>query len=130
MKGSCHCGNIEYRLNGDVKNIVNCHCNLCRKMNGSAFATYVVVLESDFELLQGEPRSIEVTDKVQKYVCGNCCSPLYNVSGNYGGLRILYVGSLNDASDLAPAMNIYCESKLSWLDDIGEYKSFEQGITR
>ncbi len=60
--GSCNCGNVQFKVDGDVKRIVNCHCNLCRKMNGSAFSTYVVVLESDFKLTSGSLSFFDVSE--------------------------------------------------------------------
>jgi len=35
--GSCLCNAVQFKVTGDFKRIVNCHCNLCRKMNGAAF---------------------------------------------------------------------------------------------
>jgi hypothetical protein len=37
LKGSCNCGSAKYEVSGAVKKVVNCHCTLCRKVNGSAF---------------------------------------------------------------------------------------------
>ena len=53
MEGRCLCEHIHFSVSDDAVTVVNCHCNLCRKMNGSAFSTYVVVNESEFELVSG-----------------------------------------------------------------------------
>ncbi|MGH2509418.1 MAG: GFA family protein, partial [Ktedonobacteraceae bacterium] len=49
MKGSCACGNVTYRCNDPVQ-VVNCHCTLCRSINGSAFSTYVVAKADTVEI--------------------------------------------------------------------------------
>jgi hypothetical protein len=43
IEGQCNCGAVRYTTNGEVQIIVNCHCNMCRSINGAAFSTYVVV---------------------------------------------------------------------------------------
>ena len=52
-QGSCLCGEIRYKITGDIKNIACCHCSECRKAQGSAFATNSVVAETDFKILSG-----------------------------------------------------------------------------
>ncbi|NRA86253.1 MAG: GFA family protein [Rhizobiales bacterium] len=28
-KGSCHCGNVTFEINGKIENIVECNCSIC-----------------------------------------------------------------------------------------------------
>lgn len=53
MEGCCFCEYIYFLVLDDVVIVVNCYCNLCCKMNGSVFLIYVVVNESEFELVFG-----------------------------------------------------------------------------
>lgn len=128
IKGSCNCQKIQYELTGDIKKIINCHCNLCRKMNGSAFSTYAVVLDTDFNLLSGKITSVKVTDKSSRSVCDCCATPVYNQNPDYAGLKMLYLGSLDSCKNLPPEINIYCESRLAWLDTINALPEFNQAI--
>ncbi len=34
MKGSCHCGAVEYQATGALRSVVGCHCTQCRKFTG------------------------------------------------------------------------------------------------
>ena len=54
MQGQCLCGNIKFEVSGSFKTVLNCHCDLCKRMNGAALSTYAVALEQDFSLLSGE----------------------------------------------------------------------------
>ena len=67
--GACGCGDIQYTVNMPIKRVSNCHCNMCRQMNGAAFSSYAIVRDSKFEL-QGEPAIFEVTENVKKHFCG------------------------------------------------------------
>ena len=128
MTGSCNCGDIRYEVDGEPKNVVNCHCGLCRRMNGAAFSTYVVVLETDFRLLQGELTACNVTRRAVKSFCGRCGTPIHNQNPKYQGLRMVHLGSLDESSQLSPQINIYCESEVDWIGAIKERKSLDQGI--
>ena len=119
---------MRYTVSGEVKNVVNCHCGLCRKMNGAAFSTYVVVLEKDFSLESGELQVGNVSDKSTRHICARCGTPVFNANPVYEGLRILYFGSVDGALPLAPRVNIYCESQLDWIDSVTGLRSFDQVI--
>ncbi len=126
--GRCHCGAVHYRISGAVKAVVNCHCNSCRERSGAAYSTYCVMAEDDFQVTQGAEQSstYQVTAGAKKHFCAACGTPLYNIVARYPGLRMAYYGTLTDHAALAPAVNIYCESKLAWVDGIAGLKSFDQ----
>lgn len=128
LTGSCHCGTTRYEVVGDVISVVNCHCNMCRKMNGSAFSTYVAVSDDDFKLLSGDLKTHKVSERAEKSFCGMCGTPIFNSNPKYAGLKILHLGSLDDSSNLEPGVNIYCESRLDWLGKLPEIASLEQGL--
>jgi len=115
MQGSCNCGDVCFTAGNTITAVVNCHCKLCRKMNGSAFSTYVVVPEEGFNLTQGELKSVKV-------------SVIYNQNPKLAGLKILYLGSIDKKIPIKPEVNIYCESQENWVLQLASLKSYEQGI--
>jgi len=127
--GNCNCGAINFEINSnDIKTIVNCHCNLCRKINGAAFSTYVVVLDTGFKLLKGKEhlKFHLATAQASKNFCATCGTPIFNSNPKYKGVKIVHLGALNNVTNLIPRTNIFCESKLSWLDNISTIESFAQ----
>ena len=44
--GSCLCEGVRYTINGKLRDIVNCHCSLCRKFHGH-FGAYTAVKTSN-----------------------------------------------------------------------------------
>jgi hypothetical protein len=129
ITGSCRCGHVAYTASGGIKAVLNCHCDLCRRLSGCAFSSYVVVEQSSLELT-GEPhvRSFQATDRAIKHFCTTCGTPVFNTNGpTYPGLAMLYLGTVADHANLVPAFNIYCEGKLGWVDAIAGARSFEQG---
>ena len=130
--GACDCGAVQYRITGAVKTIVNCHCNACRKRNGGSYSTYCVVAQDDLKITQGQDcvAAYEVSDSGKKQFCLKCGTPLFNVNKRYPGVSMVYYGSLSENSGLSPAFNVYCDSKLAWVDNLPGIKSFAQGVER
>ena len=48
-EGSCHCGEVRFRIRSDFPELTTCDCSICRRKN----ALMVKVSEHDFELLAG-----------------------------------------------------------------------------
>ena len=97
-------------------------------MNGSAFSTYVAVAEHDFEIVSGEPKAHQCSEHAKKNFCADCGTPIFNSSPKHAGLVILHFGTLDDALRFEPAVNIFCESRLDWLDNLAEISSLPQGF--
>ena len=48
--GSCLCGAVRYRVEGGFDRVTHCHCSMCRKSHGAAFATYATVSTSQLSI--------------------------------------------------------------------------------
>lgn len=132
MEGNCKCGQINYKADKVLK-LVNCHCNLCRNMNGTAFSSYVVVAEDSFVIENGQSLlgAYTATELATKYFCTNCGTPIYNANPTtYPGLAMLYLGTVRDHASISPDANIYCTSKLGWFDSANTLPSFNGGPQR
>ncbi len=53
-RGSCLCDGIHYEIHGDIGEIIQCHCQRCRKANGTAYATNAPISSAAFKIVQGE----------------------------------------------------------------------------
>jgi len=129
-QGNCLCKAVKYDISGDIKKVVNCHCNLCRSMNGSAFSSYAVVLTDEFQITSGKTKSFSITEQSKKYFCEQCGTPIFNRNPKYAELTMVYLGTLTEENMPKPDVNIYCESELNWSSDLGGIPKFKQGLTR
>ena len=102
LSGGCDCGAIHYRLKGFVRLIVNCHCNACRKRNGSAYSTYCMVAHENFSIDRGqEYLSVYENEKSgKKHFCSKCGSPLYNFNPRFEGRFMVVYGSLAEYKEM------------------------------
>ena len=128
LTGACSCGSVKYRADADLRRIVNCHCNMCRQMNGSAFSSYAVIPRK-FLVLSGDDNVAEyqVTEAARKHFCRKCGTPLFNTNEKYPGACMVYLGTLAGNERHLPSLNVFCESMLGWVENIGSIAKIEQG---
>ena len=53
LEGGCLCGAVRYEIDGGLGPIVCCHCSMCRKAQGTAFATNAPVPAPRFRIVAG-----------------------------------------------------------------------------
>ena len=75
-KGSCLCGAIKFRVNGDLPPPNACHCHQCRKHSGH-FEVSTDVPRSSLEVEGTENIKWYSTEKVRRGFCSNCGSSLF-----------------------------------------------------
>ena len=97
-------------------------------MNGSAFSSYAVIPHKALAL-SGEENVSEyrVTEGARKHFCKKCGTPLFNVNVKYPGVCMLYLGVLEENAGHSPSVNVFCESMLGWVENIGSMTRIEQG---
>ena len=77
--GSCLCGQITYQIHGELTDVLNCHCSMCRKLHASAFRTRAKVMANDWVTLSGAQliTFYESSPGERKGFCSVCGSSLY-----------------------------------------------------
>ncbi len=80
-RGACACGAVSYEVEGPFDVMSHCHCAMCRKHHGSAFATFVSAPLSGFRWLAGADkvttyRSATVAQRSFCSLCGSVTATL------------------------------------------------------
>ncbi len=132
LTGSCLCNAVKYTINGPIKATANCHCNTCKKITGGAFATVAIITEDNLEIVEGQDNlaTYQVREKLTKYFCSTCGTPIFNSHKKYPGHCMMAAGSLDEPSLVTPAINIFCESMMPWVKNITDLRCFEKEPTR
>nr|EYT32521.1 glutathione-dependent formaldehyde-activating enzyme family protein [Acinetobacter baumannii 110912] len=114
-QGSCLCQGIRYEIKGDIGDIIQCHCQRCRKSNGTAFATNAPINSADFKITQGEDLIKKfAVNGVYRWFCSECGSPLISSRDAQPELYRLRIGTLDTPLDQKPTMHIFAASKAEW----------------
>ena len=119
--GRCLCGDVRYEFSGDPIAVVVCHCKHCQRQGGGAFSLNLIGLESQLSVdgtLQNYQETGENDDGVyvNRRFCGSCGSPIVSELLQTEGVIALKVGTLDDRSDITPAVEVWCVDKQPWVD--------------
>jgi hypothetical protein len=118
LEGGCACGLVRYRLASGPLIVHCCHCLNCQRQTGSAFAINLMIEADRVEVLNGEPRPVEVARDdggVQRvFRCHSCQVAVFS---EYGWPELLYVrgGTLDEPSTAPPDVHIFTRSKVPWV---------------
>lgn len=117
-RGSCLCGAIRYEVDRDLKGIVNCHCQFCRKAHGAAFTPLLFMPFSKLTILKGAElvarHHIDRLD-ADRCFCVKCGTRLYNHAPARDMISLI-VATLETDEILRPIAHVNTESKCLWLD--------------
>lgn len=116
--GSCLCGGIRYRVQGELPGIEVCHCRQCQKAQGGAFVAVAALSTADVEVLAGTEllASYRATPGKERLFCSRCGSPLFSRRDAAPDVLRLRVGTLDDSRGARVASHAHVASKVDWLD--------------
>ncbi len=122
-EGGCSCGDVRYRLLAKPLIVHGCHCSLCQRQTGSAFAINALVEADRVEVLSGDIEVIKVaTPSGQGQTIARCARCRVAVWSCYlrhelkENIRFLRVGTLDDPNLFPPDIHIFTSTKLAWVD--------------
>ena len=113
---SCLCGGIRYEVTGELGPVALCHCGMCRKASGSAFASNASVARDGFRLTRG-------AELVQRYesspgrwrcFCRVCGSPVFSESRDAPGSVRVRLGVFDDDPGVRPSYHWAVNFKAPW----------------
>ena len=124
--GGCFCGSIEYQADIDPNMIGICHCRDCQIFGGSAFRTVAAVTPGNFQFTRGEPTYFEkISDSgaVRKMsFCANCGTHLCSLptdADSESAFVSIRIATSKAFTELTPVFEVFCDSRVAWLDALG-----------
>lgn len=128
IEGGCLCGDIRYGVDGPISDVSHCHCGMCRKHHGAAFATFGEAAREDVHWLQGEDK-IKVyrsSAQLERWFCTSCGSSLLCRTDEEPNVMYLALGTLDDDPGILPAFHIWVSSKAPWYEITDALPRFEK----
>lgn len=129
-KGKCLCGAVEIEIAGKVSDIIHCHCSLCRKNSGTAYATNGFIDTDSFSVIKGEQNLSTFSFKPgrNRHFCKTCGSPVYSSNADDPSRLRLRLGILDSDITERPISHNFVSSKANWEEidaDLPKYDRFE-----
>ncbi len=117
LTGSCLCGDVAFEVDGPIQPLSHCHCSMCRKSHGAAFASFGSAAKSGFRWLRGleRIRLYESSAGGGRPFCSRCGSMLPGAPESVDQVFIP-LGLLADDPKLAPLEHIFVGSKAPWYE--------------
>ncbi|MGO4128127.1 GFA family protein [Inquilinus sp. YAF38] len=115
ITGGCLCGRVRYEASARPR-VHYCHCTMCRRATGSAFAVLAWIPENSLRWVgEGRPRERRSSPIARRSFCDRCGTP---ISLSYDGRDevALHAGTLDRADAFAPGYHYGVESRLPWAD--------------
>lgn len=129
-KGRCLCGRVAYEIHGELTDVLNCHCSMCRKLHASAFRTRAKVATSAWKTVQGEGfiKFYESSPGEHKGFCSECGSSLFTRFDQQPEVLGFPLGTLDTDPGVKPARHVFVGSKAPWYDiadDLPQYEDMD-----
>jgi len=124
FSGGCLCGGVRYRIDGDCRDIICCHCENCRRTHGH-FAAYTAVQQSALTLLSKDSLRWyhDESPDTWRGFCERCGASLF-WDARDGAERIsVAAGSLDDSGDLKTIGHIF-------MAEAADYYQIDDGLPR
>ena len=132
VRGSCLCGSVTYEATGPFSMMVNCHCSICRKQHGAAFATHLVAPLAGFRWLSGADGLLNFrsSERGMRSSCKTCGSPAPTLLTD-AGMAFLPAGPLEGELGITPQSHFFVGSKAPWYtitDNLPRHEEYPPGF--
>ena len=117
-KGSCLCGAVSYELLTEPKAVSYCHCKMCQKQHGAAFATYASLPRADLKYVSGQSQlaSYNSSERVIRKFCSVCGSNIeWCGSVKYPDWVSIAVATLDTPFNPIKTKSVCLEFSVCWL---------------
>jgi len=126
ITGHCECGAVSYQADSEITDFSHCHCSMCRRLHGAAFATFAGVTRDGFSYLSGESelRHYASSASHDRVFCGRCGSNILVSLEADPDMLYLAMGTVDGDPPLPPGYHFYVDSKAPWytiLDSLPQY---------
>lgn len=108
--GGCLCGAVRFQINGPLRDVVNCHCQMCLKLHGGPGA-HSKARKSDIKITEGRGlKWYRSSDVAERGFCQECGSSLFWRPDRQETTGIL-AGSLDQPTHLKTMGHIFVGEK-------------------
>ncbi len=115
MEGGCFCTAIRYVIEDGDYLSTDCHCTMCRRIHSAPYVSWIVVPVEKFRYTSGTTCELKSSANGTRYFCSNCGSHVACINSEHPEIIDIPVGSLDHPEAAPPTMEIYGDTRLSWL---------------
>jgi hypothetical protein len=116
-RATCLCGSVRYEFAAPLTTMAHCHCSMCRKHHGSAFATFVGGPLEGFAWLAGEAQlaTYRSSEQGARSFCRTCGAVGPTLLPEMG-VALAPAGNLESDPGIRPQCHMFATSKAAWFE--------------
>ena len=116
--GTCLCGAVRFEVEGKIDRVAHCHCTICQRSHGAAFATWAAIPKPRVRVTAGEAelthfRSSEIGTRS---FCRRCGSSLFCTLDTHPDDVDVALASLEPGHGATPAAHLFWDDRVPWLE--------------
>jgi hypothetical protein len=120
--GGCLCGAVRYEVDGPLRDVVECHCAMCRRTHGHV-AAYTAAAKASVRLVESRGlKWFTSSDFARRGFCAECGGSVF-WERTAGDLVSIAAGTLDPPTGLSTTLQIFVE-------DAGDYYTVRTDIPR
>lgn len=118
ITGRCECGRVRFEAQGPITDFSHCHCSMCQRLHGAAFASWGAVEIAGFRYTAGEDDVVVYasSDAIDRHFCRHCGSSLPCFFKAEPHLIYLSLGTVEGDPEMPPGHHFFTASKAPWID--------------
>ena len=122
LDGGCLCGQVRYQITGPRRNIINCHCENCRRTHGH-IAAYTSVNKNDLLLVNQQCLKWYHDRSPDTYrgFCSECGASLFWDARDGNNKMAVSAGTLDTGHGLRTVGHVFVR-------EAGEYYEISDGL--
>ncbi|MHA2938092.1 GFA family protein [Vibrio sp. RC27] len=127
-KGSCLCGVVTFTVESFDERVAHCHCSMCRKFHGAAYAT--LVGSSGLTWLSGCDylKEFVAPNGTIRTFCSECGSSIgFRTKGVPLSHIELAIATFDEPIPTQPDAHIYTQYKANWCELHDTLPKFKEG---
>lgn len=120
--GGCLCGGVRFRIDGDCRDIICCHCENCRRTHGHV-AAYTAIDRNDLVLEAEQTLQWfhDASPDTWRGFCNRCGASLFwELNESHGRISVA-AGSLDDSGKLKTIGHVF-------VSEAGHYYTIDDGL--
>ena len=108
LTGGCLCGGVRYRIDGDSRDIICCHCENCRRTHGHV-AAYTALDQSALTLVSAHTLQWfhDASPDTYRGFCNRCGASLFWDARDSRKRISVAAGSLDDSGSLQTIGHVF-----------------------
>ena len=127
--GGCLCGAVRYEVTGPLRDIVNCHCTMCKRLHGN-FGPHSKARKINITITRSRGLAwYKTSDVARRGFCRECGSGLFWEPFELDATGII-AGSVDSPTGLKTIGHIFIAEKSDFYeiaDDLPQYEGSSKG---